>query len=458
MDYSKMAEAISKLLKQDNKSNMILTTEAWGKIGLWTDMYKNRAPWVNGTTVFSMNIPASISSEIARLITIESKIEISGSARATYLNGEMQKLQKNLRKNLEYGVAKGGLIFKPYVTPTGMYVQSIQADSFFPIAFDDNDRITKIVFVEQFQQGRNIYTRLEFHEHNGSTVKITNRAFHAFTETTLGNEINLKEVEQWANLQYQTTLQNIDKPLYGYYRFAQASPVFDKVPIGASCFSNAVNLIQEADRRYSSECWEFEAKEAAVNVSKNMLIYDKETDSYRKPLGKDRLYRDFDFDQGARDKPFIQEYSPDIRQEAYSKGINEQLRKIEFNCNLAYGTLSNPENVDKTAEEIKASKQRSYAMVSDNQKALQTALEDFIDAVNVYASLYGLAPSGRYEAQFNWDDSIIQDADKERMQDMQDVNSGIMQKWEYRMKWYGETEEQAKAKLGSSGIIIGDDE
>ncbi len=70
------------------------------------------------------------------------------------------------------------------------------------------------------------------------------------------------------------------------------------------------------------------------------------------------------------------------------------MKLIEFACCLAYGTLSDPQNVDKTATEIKTSKQRSYTFVSDTQLALQTALEDLVYAMNFWASLYGLVPPG----------------------------------------------------------------
>ena len=41
--------------------------------------------------------------------------------------------------------------------------------------------------------------------------------------------------------------------------------------------------------------------------------------------------------------------------------------------------------------------------------------------------------------------AIIEDTDSIRQRDLQEVRDGIMQKWEFRVKWYGETEEQAKA-------------
>ena len=44
-----------------------------------------------------------------------------------------------------------------------------------------------------------------------------------------------------------------------------------------------------------------------------------------------------------------------------------------------------------------------------------------------------------------FDDSIIEDSGTERERDRQDVRDGLMQKWEYRVKWYGEDEATAKA-------------
>ena len=39
------------------------------------------------------------------------------------------------------------------------------------------------------------------------------------------------------------------------------------------------------------------------------------------------------------------------------------------------------------------------------------------------------------------------DENAERQRDKDDVAAGLMQKWEYRVKWYGETEEDAKKAL-----------
>lgn len=58
---------------------------------------------------------------------------------------------------------------------------------------------------------------------------------------------------------------------------------------------------------------------------------------------------------------------------------------------------------------------------------------------------------------FQWDDSIVVDAKAERDNDRADVAMGAMALYEYRMKWYGETEEEAKAaisEISSTGEVI----
>lgn len=166
------------------------------------------------------------------------------------------------------------------------------------------------------------------------------------------------------------------------------------------------------------------------------------------------MYRNVEYNTGAADKPLIDTFSPPIRDTALFNGFNNQLKLVEFNCCLAYGMLSDPQSVDKTATEIKTSRQRSYVMVTDTQMALQAALEDLVYAMNFWAVLYGLVPAGNdYEMSFDWDDSIVVDAEIERHEDRNDVAMGVMRLEEYRAKWYGETEEEAAKNLPEPAIV-----
>ena len=225
-------------------------------------------------------------------------------------------------------------------------------------------------------------------------------------------------------------------------------------PLGVSVYSRAPELVEEADRRYSNICWEYEGTQLAIHIATSLLKYNNDRNKFEYPGGQERLYRNVEYNAGAADKPFIDTFSPEIRDTALFNGFNNQLRLIEFACNLAYGTLSDPQNVDKTATEIKVSKQRSYTFVSDTQMALQKALEDLVYAMNFWAVLYGLIPLGnKYQVSFVWDDSIIVDAEAERQTDRQDVAMGVMSLAEYRSKWYGETLEEAAKNLPEPALI-----
>ena len=57
---------------------------------------------------------------------------------------------------------------------------------------------------------------------------------------------------------------------------------------------------------------------------------------------------------------------------------------------------------------------------------------------------------------------MFTDEEAERMKDLNDVNAGLMAKWEYRVKWYGEDEDSAKMMVdeinGSApGLTFGDE-
>lgn len=206
-------------------------------------------------------------------------------------------------------------------------------------------------------------------------------------------------------------------------------------------------MIKEADKQFSRLLWEFEGSELAIDADPTTLQTSKTmSDKFELPHFKKRLFRAGGM--GGKDgKPFYEVFSPAIRETELYKGFNDILKRIEFVCGLAYGTISDPELIEKTATEIISAKQRSYATVSDIQQALEDTLNDTIYAMDVLATLYHLAPVGKYETSHNWDDSILVDAKEEQMIMMQEAQQGFIRKELYLMKRYGVTEEQAKKMM-----------
>ena len=216
-----------------------------------------------------------------------------------------------------------------------------------------------------------------------------------------------------------------------------ANPIDGASHIGVSVYAKAIELIKQADIQFSRLLWEFESGERALYVDDMALKRDSTTGKYEIP--NKRLYRMLNADES-----LFEDWTPTLREENIISGLNTILRKIEFNVGLAYGTLSDVNYADKTAEEIRSSKERSYVHVCDIQNALKTALSDLIYAMDVLATLYSLAPQGEYDISFEFDDSIVADRRVEFTEKMQLVSAGIMQAWEFRMWYFGEDEKTMK--------------
>ena len=424
----------------------------------WANMYINKAPWLKDG-IHSLELPAAIASEHARLVTMESKYSITGSARAEFLDAQFQQVRQALARYVEYGNARGGLVFKPYIDGERIAVDYVQEGDFFPIAFNSGG-MTSAIFPEYKRDGKRLFVRLELHEHKGKDYRVINRAFCSHNASitvgnilNLGQEISLSEIPEWENIEPDVILKNVEAPLFGTYLVPLANNIDPYSPLGVSVYARAVPLIQDADEQYGAALWEFRSKESAVQAGKEFFEKDR-YGNIKFPAGKERMFQSFG-DSGGSDKPLFNVFSPEIRDQSFYNGFNRILQRIEFNSGLAYGTLSDPQNVDKTAEEIKSSKQRSYATVKAMQNALENGLNGLVYAMDYLTSIGGLAPEGKYVTAASWDDSIVVDAETKRKHDLEDMAAGVLNAWEYRMIHYGEDEETAKANVPQqAGVIL----
>lgn len=481
----------------------IMSNRMAESLRLWDDMYKDMAPWVKDgnsvdpVKVVSLGLPALIASEKARMALLEMKSEItipkddeneakpnsedvekeekvtkSNTERSEWLNKTYQeKIIKKLRNQLEYGIAKGGLVIKPYVVKktvrnedSGQFeeinrieVDYIQADAFFPLAFNAGGEITEAAFVQTKVDKNTTYRRLEHHILEKNTVTVRNKAFKAENNqmdrddsgTELGKEIPLTEVPEWAGLKPEQKITNVDRLLFAYFRMPEANTIDTMSPLGVSGYSRAVKQIREADLQFSRMLWEFEAGEMAVNVDRDAFAYMSDKDrgdggrSYL-PAMQQRLYRQVDVDPN---QELFEPYAPSLRDVSIINGLNNILMRIEDICALSRGTLSDVSQEAKTATELKILKQRTYQANSELQQAVQKALEDVVYVMNIYATLYEIVPEGEYEASFEWDDSILVDIDTELTKRLTLMQNGLASKLELRMWYFGETEEQAKEAL-----------
>lgn len=407
-------------------------------MNLWLKIFTNNAPWLN-EEVRSLQLGASIAEEFARLTTLEMKSEITGSVRADFINEYYQKVLEDLKSHLALYNAVGGGYLKPFVKNNRFYIDYVAQTDCKPLQFDSAGNITSMVFSSQITKGDKRYTRLEVHTLEDTNYTIENKAYvtESYNSSMLGREISLFEVSEWADLEPRTVIENIEKPLFAYYKVPLTNNIDAKTCLGVSVYNKAIDSIRKADVQASRLDYEYESAERSIYA---------DIDALRNQEGKERRSKIVKTLNTGEDG-FYKEFSPTLRDEGFIRGLNKIKQEIEFQCNLAYGTISDPNTVDKTATEINASKQRSYASVSQMQNSLEKALKHLVYILDVYCDLYELAPAGEYEVSAEWDDSIIVDTESEQRIRLQETNLGLGSKLDYLMWRYGLTEEQAQEKL-----------
>lgn len=416
-------------------------------IGLWYAMMVNTPPWQN-CDVKAVGLPAAICREVARPTLVEFTANITGSKRADYLNENFQTAKENFNRALELGLALGGVALKPYIYGDNMLVDVTGAAGFQPTKFDPSGRCIGGVFKDKpVKVNGTYYVRLESHELNSTTYTIKNKAYYSDSAGSVGADAQLTTIPEWADIEPEVAIENVDGPLFAYFKPPIANTADSNSMCGMSIYGDAatVELIKQADEQWERLRWEYKSSERKVLMDGTSST----ADMFNKRL--------FEIGPFSPNGDFFQHIEPQIRDDAIYRGFQNTLRRVEFNIGLSYGDISDPQTIEKTATEIRSSKQRKYVLVSSIQAALAHTFDSLIYAMDVYASLYGLAPAGDYEATYDWGDSILDDQetkDKEFSRDLQLTSAGVMNPWELRAKYFNEDEDTAKAALPTAQDMV----
>lgn len=422
-------------LKQIVGKDITLSGDIIDAINEWKQMLAGNADWITDSIV-SLGIEEGLCREFADCVLVEMETGISNER----LDKIYQKNILNLNENLQEGLALGSFALKPL---GGAAAEFVSADKIIPISFGDDGKPNDIAFLTVKKVGDvDYFTRFERHYFLSGNLTIENKCYHAQTAEDIGLPCSLEEVAEWANIDPgPITYPGMNRMDFGYYR----NPIKNKVDgsaCGVSMYASAIKLIKKADIQGARLDWEYESGERAIHVDNRALKQDKVTGRSGMAKLNKRLYRGLNLEAG-KDQELLKEYSPEMRDEAFKRGLEECKREIEFSVGLAYGDLSDVQEVTKTATEIKVSKNRKYNRVTAIQNNLYDCLEDFAAGLAFYNSMLN---SG-YEFSCKFNDSILTDEETERQQDRQDVSMGVMSHLEYRMKWYNEDEATAKKML-----------
>ena len=377
---------------------LLTTPEEQDAIRRWREAYEGKAPWNDDGTP-SLMLARSVCSEVARNVAMELESEVQGNE---WLGEQYGRALDGLRGAAEMACALGEAVFRPFVYRDKILVNVAEAGTYYPVRRAADGTLEAAVFVERQRHEGKDYVLLTHCDWSDGTYKVENTAWEAPDEASIGKRVKLGAVESWSGLSPAETFRNTEAPWFSAFA----------VPGSKSVFDGAMDAIRLADEQDARITWENEAAEMAIDASSDMFKTVGKMDarnpknskvSLELPKGKERLFRANNL---GGEEFGMSAWTPKIRIDELSKRLDQLKRHIETVVGLSYGTLSEPQAVERTATDVKHGRQRFYVLVSGIQQAAQQSLEALAKAMDEIAAAYGMQ-SGYSEVTFHWGDSIL---------------------------------------------------
>ena len=340
---------------------------------------------------------------------------------------------------IELAFALGTGAFVEYLDADGQVViDFIRAGMIFPLSWD-NGYVNECAFGSMRERKGKKQYYIQIHRQDGNGLYIIE---NHLVDAETGEEIELDE----GVLPEVITKSEI--PLFQITTPNLVNNIDLDSTYGISVFGNAVPQLKGCDIVYDSYVNEFDLGKKRILVPIGLAKIKMSEDGTTKPVfdKNDTVFYALPGDRQSDNK--IDTFDPKIRAQEHDIGINKALDLLSFKCGMGTGRYKFDNGVVKTATEVISDKSDLYQSLKKHEIVLDSTLQGLVYAV---AHLLGAKIK---DVSIDFDDSIIQDKETERQTDKGDIAIGAMGLVEYRMKWYGETEEEAKAKIPEQADVI----
>lgn len=434
------------LLKSRAKEGFNIEPISSAEMERWVNecinIYKGNPCWLDEDDhIDTINFAKAICSETARLATLGIGIHVGGSARADWLQKQIEKIYYQLRHWVEYGCAYGAIILKPNGDSVDLYTFGR-----FEVTHITDGKIDGIVFHNSQRSGDKWYTRLEYHRYENGVYGITNKCYVGDSPDDTKERIDI-QLTPWADLAEEVFIENVTEPLFGVLRMPHANNIDLDSPFGLPVFSEAVQELRDLDIAYSRNVKEIKDSKRTVLLDSDRLLPNVRNglDAATMPS-----YIKLVDNETSATSDIYHEINPSLNTDTRLSGINALLSQIGYKIGFSNGYfVFNEQTGIQTATGVEAEQQRTVQFIKDVRDKLESCLSSLIYALNVFADLYDLAPAGNYEVAFDFGD-ITYNREEDRSRWWGYVVSGKVPAWKFFVKFEGMTEEDAKAMVAEA--------
>lgn len=414
------------------------------EIEKWDRISRGYPSWLD-ENIKTINMAKFVAETRAKLTTLDIGVAVSGSARAEYLQESADLLISKLREKLAGGNCVGSLVIKP----NGVSWDFFEPGEFGITDVDEDGTLTGAIFATHTQQDDKNYTRLEYHrfegaDENGALYVITNKCYQNQQsyegKRVLGRQMPLETVDKWAHIADEVKIGKLKKPLFGFFKVPGTNRIDKDSPLGCAVFADGIEELRSTDIAVSMKDNEIEDSQHIIFVGQ-VLAQSADNMGIKLP----RIVKGVGLAVNEQGPNAIHEHTATLLTESRIKDINFNLSMLGCKCGFSEGMfVLDGQTGMITATQVEADDRDTIQTIKDDRDALKVAIEQAIAAEDILVSLYGLAPQGSYDIDFNFGD-ITYNYEEDRQNWMNYVRMGWVPEWQYLVKFEGMSEQEAKA-------------
>ena len=215
------------------------------------------------------------------------------------------------------------------------------------------------------------------------------------------------------------------------------------LPVGIPVYANAIDVLRGVDCAY--DCYVNEFENGPMMMMVKMPATRWEDDEPTLDNNDRRFYL---LPEDTQQGNVVETISPTLRTEQLNVGLQDQLNVLSSKCGFGETYYRFDGGSVATATQVISENSTMFRTIKKHEIILEQALKELCRILlRLGNTAMNVGLNEEVEISIDFDDSIIEDKQTDFSRDMQLLTAGIMNDWEFRMKWLNEDEATAKAAL-----------
>ena len=323
---------------------------------------------------------------------------------------------------------------------SGIVLDYVTIEHIFPLAWH-NGFIIECAFDSIVTVQGKTYLYLQIHRTDERGQYIIENSIYRYENESL-SDVKLTEVPGFERIP-PVVYTGSDKRQFVIDRLNIANNVDYLLPVGVSVLANAIGALQGVDKAFNCYVNEFDNGALLLAVKMPATKYEDGKPTLDSHDGRFYLLPE-DTTQGS----IVDAISPQLRTDKLNVGLQDQLNLLSSKCGFGETYYRFDGGSVATATQVISENSTMFRTVKKHEIVLEQALTELCRILlRLGNTVMNAGLNEDVEISIDFDDSIIEDKATDFSRDMQLLNAGIMNDWEFRMKWMNEDEATAKAAL-----------